>query len=495
MDKRTTWSGVTSKQMLRRSMGWEGGSPRLMSPVPPVPRLPSSDELSTSPSFGALALDFQRNKTSPQRHSLAMPRSTGSLHPSPTASSRFTTMQNMRNPLSMSSLDSALQAALASKRFACAHLLALRFEEEEDELYWENVRSVIGLLSSSLEDETARLSEAMDDWHKSRQRDARPSVNSTPSPSPSPAVTSMPMPPLLTPQRKRRDVVSFAPQSSDMEKITGHMQSIAGNLDRAFDELESCVASLRKQEHMPTTSEEEDASSSLETSTQAAMSAYESLRRELGMALRECERARGPLLSVLSRQSCGRNEREEVQDSPAVQEATNREEDDSFPLDSPTRVGASSPPPAYVSRGPSQIVDDATAHLLADATALSLPPPGADKIFEADSGPAVGAYRKERSTLSRKERIALAQAKRKSIKSQANVDFAGLPQQPYVLTGEVVDELKAVIKNVNERKQRMAMLPPRRTVLESSSPVSLAVDLDASEGTTLLTDMPSTPHV
>lgn len=495
LNKRTTWSGATSYQLVRRSMGADYVSPGATSSIPPVPPLPSPDEQGGHIHFGTLALDLQRNRATPQRHSLMMSRSTTSLRPSPTAASRFTTMQNMRNPLSMSSLDSALQAALASKRYTCAYLLALRFDEEEDDLYWEDVRSVISLLITSLEDETSRLSEAMDDWHKGRQRDARPSVVSTPSPSPSGEAipTPIPTPSTSASQRRRRDVVSFAPQSTDMAKMSEHMQSIAGNLDRAFDELESCVSSLHRYD--ATLSGEEDVTDTLETSAQAATSAYEALRRELGLALRECERARGPLLSILTNRSEAASEMGEEASRVASgrDDGSNQPEEDSFPLDSPTRHGASSPPPAYASRGPSQIVDDATAHLLAGATALNLPPPGVDRVYEADSGPAVKPYRKERSTLSRQERILLAQAKRRSIKAQRHprVDEYNttLSGQPFVLGGEVVEELKEVIKSVNERKQRMAStLPPRKAAFADR-----IQDYDASpespEGRTVLTNI------
>jgi hypothetical protein len=274
-----------------------------------------------------------------------------------------------------------------------------------------------------------------------------------------------------------------------MAKMSEHMQSIAGNLDRAFDELESCVSSLHRYD--ATLSGEEDATNALETSAQAAMSAYEALRRELGLALRECERARGPLLSILTNKSEAASEMGE-EASRVTSGVSNQPEEDSFPLDSPTRHGASSPPPAYVSRGPSQIVDDATAHLLAGATALNLPPPGVDRVYEADSGPAVKPYRKERSTLSRQERILLAQAKRRSVEAQhhskADECNTSLSGQPFVLGGEVVEELKEVIKSVNERKQRMAStLPARkadRTHGYDTSPGS-------REGSTVITDISS----
>lgn len=480
-NKRKTWSGPSPKQLSRRSANINDLFPRPGSPIPPVPRLPQHHPASPSEgsdnSFGALDLDVHTNRTTPQRHSLATPRSASSLRPSPTAASRFTAMQSMRNPLSMSSMDAALQAALDSKRFACSHLLALRFDEEEDDLYWEDVRSVMSLMSTSLEDETARLSQAMDEWHQVRQRDARPSATSTPSP------VSDPEPSL--PQRRHRQLTSFAPSSSQMTKATTHIDSITSALDRAFGQLETCVSSLRQHDAPEVTS--------LEETAQAAMAAYESLRRELGLALRECERARSPILSVLNNQTgeaASDGEQEDTSNNGGPLGplgGPGPEEEDSFP-DSPTRAGASSPPPAYVSRGPSQIVDDATAHLLAGATAGELPPFGVDRVFEADSGPSGSAISypiKERSTLSRAERIALAQAKRRSMRvsQPAFVNENGR----MVMGGtDIVEELKEVISRVNERKQRMAALPARRTPSSQNFDVLESGNADALEGTLLV---------
>ncbi|KAG8831409.1 hypothetical protein FRC18_006579 [Serendipita sp. 400] len=403
LDKRITWSGALSKQSFSRSPSTPG------SPIPPVPQLPSpgTPVEADDTSLGALDLDIQRTNRSRQRYSFASPRSLRSLRTSPSSASKFTTMQSMRNPLSNNSFDATLHSALSSKRFACAHLLALRFDEEEDDLYWEDVRSVIGLLSSSLEDETSRLSEAMDEWHKSRQRDARPSVTTTPLLAPHAQL----------PSRKKREILSFAPQSDDLAKFTSHIEAISDALNRAFDEIEKCVEALRHQESSQL--EGEGRVGGLESTSQTVMASYDSLRRELGMAFRECERARGPLSLVMDN-STGSPSDQEGDYSPSDRQAVviPERKDDSFPLDSPTRAGAGSPPPAYVSRGSSQIVDDVTAHLLAGATALHLPPLGVDRVFEAESGPVVKSYRKERSTLSRQERIALAQAKRKSMQLQ-----------------------------------------------------------------------------
>jgi hypothetical protein len=99
-------------------------------------------------------------------------RQTSSLSPS----SRFTLLQTSRHPLSISALNLALQGALSAKRYTCSHLLALRFEEEEE--YWEDVRSVMTLLTTSLADATERLMEALDEAERRRIKDETPSLPS-----------------------------------------------------------------------------------------------------------------------------------------------------------------------------------------------------------------------------------------------------------------------------------------------------------------------------
>jgi hypothetical protein len=194
-------------------------------------------------------------------------------------------------------------------------------------------------------------------------------------------------------------------------------------------------------------------------------------------------------------------------------------ERDGFPPDSPIAPGSSSPPPAYVSRGGSQIVDDATAHLLADATAAHLPPPGIDRVFEAYSGPAVKPYRKDRSALTREERIALVHAKRQSMQIQLQNTHEAMTAEMVLsgLTGpgrrpgsagqtinperDVVQELKEVITRVHQRKQQLAtksisiasnqryqqspsFLPPLSpTSPLSAPPLTLSSDMTESQHT------------
>ena len=91
---------------------------------------------------------FRMPPASPFSPDLRSPRS---VRNSMMASSKFTKPQPSRHPLSHSALNHSLQNTLAARRHACSHLLALRFGDDEDDGYWEDVRSVMGLLSSALD--------------------------------------------------------------------------------------------------------------------------------------------------------------------------------------------------------------------------------------------------------------------------------------------------------------------------------------------------------
>jgi hypothetical protein len=56
-------------------------------------------------------------------------------------------------------------------------------------------------------------------------------------------------------------------------------------------------------------------------------------------------------------------------------------------------------------------VDDVTAHLLLTSTTHHLPLPGIEEVFEAETGP-IMPFLRERSKLSREERIKLARSRR-----------------------------------------------------------------------------------
>ncbi len=233
-DKRQTWNGsymsladfnsrtspVLRKRNWRRSdmsslMEGPGSRTSLRAsqtnpttPLPPVSPLSSvqeaddesswqtseneMDSMDLDPSqdnFGTAALLLRRKRRSRGSLSLGFPssRSAPSLrspHHSPMSSSKFTAFQPARHPLSVSALHNTLDGAVAARRYACAHLLALRFDEDaEDEGYWDNVKSVMSLLTTTLEDASARLSDALTESEQQLTQLAQPSPLPSPLPS------------------------------------------------------------------------------------------------------------------------------------------------------------------------------------------------------------------------------------------------------------------------------------------------------------------------
>ncbi|KAG6881155.1 hypothetical protein C0993_002601, partial [Termitomyces sp. T159_Od127] len=107
-------------------------------------------------------------------------------------------------------------------------------------------------------------------------------------------------------------------------------------------------------------------------------------------------------------------------------------------------------------------MDDATSHLLLSTSTRHLPPPGIEQVFEADTG-SVGAFKRERSKLTREERIKLMKVKRESkggllglgLSTSQEMERRGGVEK-WGPGGEVVQELKDVIWKVGERRRRMA---------------------------------------
>ena len=105
--------------------------------------------------------------------------------------------------------------------------------------------------------------------------------------------------------------------------------------------------------------------------------------------------------------------------------------------------------------------DDATEHLLLEASSSHLPAPGAEQIYEADSA-TVGAFSRERSKLSREERIKQMKAKRESmsgrglaaqLEDDSSTDRS--ERHSWGPSTDVVEELKDVIWKVGERRRKM----------------------------------------
>ncbi|KAF5338050.1 hypothetical protein D9758_014257 [Tetrapyrgos nigripes] len=470
--------------------------------IPQTTSVPSSPPPPLSPNSGMTAFPLRLSRRS----------SKSSFSPSTLSSaSRFTSLQTPRHPLSLSALNLALQGALASKRYACSHLLALRFKEErDDELYWEDVRSVMGLLTTTFADASARLTEALEELEQRRLRDQLP------SPFPENLGVDrdedgvggvrLDIGSMLRKARSMEEMVSFAPMPSQLTRFAAHVDAISSALNDARVQLEECVAELRKDLEAGEEKEKErrerrrrssrmsvgsaiagggggdDDGTEDEDDEHPSMQAYERLRRELGLALRECERGREKLLDIVypprSRAESHSDDDEDGSmhhDLPALGLDHGSDESDDkpysvFPVeydDSSHSVTVVNGPGGATDMDPAVTLDDASSHLLLVTSSTHLPPPGVEQVFEADSG-SVGVFTRERSKLSREERIALAKKARESGKgSRASMGSIGSgldggddqwkpEKEKWGPGGEVVQELKDVIWQVGERRRKLA---------------------------------------
>ena len=531
--------------------------------------------------FGSAALDMRRKHMSGGLEafrrmgydSLDSPGPSSSHQtPSLSPSSRFTLLQTSRHPLSISALNLALRGALSAKRYTCSHLLALRFEEEEE--YWEDVRSVMTLLTTSLLDATERLMEALDEAEKRRMKDETPSLpslsreasasppNQSTSPpqktvplqsrSRSPSVTQTPhyrshsqtqsypqplyLPQHLTPIprhlrshsgstsssaspnanepefptiakakkpfRSIEQMMSYAPTPSHLMRFAAHVDALTCTLNEARNHLEQCVTALRdtssgktRDSNSPDVSLDDpfadpqpQGPASTTANATAAIEAYDRVRKELGLAFRECERGRDHLLRHVEQltappqgveDALSGSDTEEV---PALGHDTGT--DESMDERGFTTVGAllqTSTLMANASLGFEDGDDSFSKRLelrLEDAHPKFI---GIEEVFEADTED-LGGFKRERSKLTREERIALTKARRERKElglSPSDDDLVTNPSgtQDRKASGgigpgqEVVQELKDVIWKVGERRRKMAeqQLPTSRSSTSSES--------------------------
>ncbi|KAJ7230623.1 hypothetical protein GGX14DRAFT_508384 [Mycena pura] len=440
-----------------------------------APSTPLVDVLEEEPKtpqpFGAAALALHRKRrlSGIDKLQATPPRTPLTGSPSFSPASRFTTMHTMRHPLGLSALYHALDGALAAKRFACSHLLALRFGDEDDECYWEDVRSVIALLTTTFADATARLTEALEEADRQDAEFSNPEPVSLEdiSANSSPGMDST----LATGGRTASSMFpSFAPVPTHLTRFAAHVDAISSALDDAREHLADVVAALRDkpggtpQPHLRrrrsrTFSLSRLSESAAPPSEPAALQAYERLRRELGLALRECERGRDRLLDILAPPLPPPvDAAESEEDVPGLGHDASDECDESDQLDSTGPMEEEQHHHAVVVAPGDALdvdvaaLDDSTAHLLLGGSARDLAMPGVEQVFESEAE--VGVFARQRSKLTREERIKLAKARRES---------GGVPAQEEVVErekwgpgGEVVQELKDVIWKVGERRRKIA---------------------------------------
>jgi hypothetical protein len=461
-------SAALELQRQRRSKGMEAFYPSTRSPPPKY------TPISSQPPLSPHIIRFGNKPTHP-----TSPRSSFSA-------SRFTAMQIPRHPLSLHSLTLALNGALAARRYAASHLLALRFgggdslndTQRASESYWEDVRAVMGLLTIALTNASAPLIEALDAAERERLRTENPTPSTShsrpSSPFESPAQEASP---LSQPQEKQQErrrrrqthrssshFASFAPLPSHLTRFATHVEALTNAMNDAHKNLEFCVASLRDRDS--TTSQRHHAPQDCDTE-EPALHAYERLRRELGLALRECERGREPLLDLLRPTSADEDEEDEEDLVPALgpdAESSDSDKDVAharspspspfFSLPSSERTNAQ--PDTQREVDEEDAVQARCLERGGDVLVVGLerlpPPGGIEQVFEADADEE-GAHRlaRPRSKLSRAERIAAVKARRTNDKD-ADADGA-LTKRWAGPGGDVVQELKDVIWKVGERRR------------------------------------------
>jgi len=191
--------------------------------------------------------------------------------------------------------------------------------------------------------------------------------------------------------------------------------------------------------------------------------------------LRECERGRDRLLEIVNPPTTP-SDGDESDDLPSLAHDGSDKTDSISPNlnddenDMADLVKAENVATVMVGREKdgdvgTLLIDDATSHLLLTATTKHLPMPGIEEVFEADMGTR-GVFARERSKLTREERIKAAKARRESGLGSLGIAFVGGGDcgevqkmggiEKWGPGGEVVQELKDVIWKVSEKKRKMA---------------------------------------
>jgi len=462
---------------------------------------PESFSLISSPPRSRPFANYSRNPTSPRSGFISSPR--------------YTTIHSPRQLLSTSALRNVLHAALGAKRYACAHLLALRFCEEDtvsvstpkvasmfccgssigsitsetEDTYWGDVQSIMELLISALSDATSRLCAALREAEAIRLRDQTPtprcSMDSGTSAIASPEIRKMVLEKEAEGKKRRlcemtppklgsTSLISFAPMPSQLSRFMGHVAAMQSALKDAREYLDECVAALHDSDEMfpspPSCYEGE-----METGDHPALRAYEKSRRELGFALRECERGRNQLLDIVKLPQILDPEGECSEGTPGLGHDSLSEESDKVDnVISPSRSeDGIKDIVSVVDAGEGSKTDDATQELLLSTAVEDLPPAhvNPEQVFEADTSIISTTTIRPRAKLNREERIKLIKARRESasdlgkrLESSPTIHDIGGHEGGYDEKwgpgGDVVEELKDVIWKVGERRRKVQSQEP-----------------------------------
>jgi len=437
------------------------------------------------------------------------------------SSPQYTTI-NSRQLLSTSALRNILHAALGAKRYACAHLLALRFCEEDtisvstptvasmirrgssigsvtsetEDTYWGDVKSIMELLISALSDATSRLCTALREAEAIRLRDQTPTprhlMDTGNSAIASPEIRKLVLEKEASGKKRRlcemtppdlgsTSSISFAPMPSQLSRFMGHVAAMQSALKDAREYLDECVAALHDSDEtspsLPSWYEGE-----METKDHPALRAYEKSRRELGFALRECERGRNQLLDIVKLPQTLDPEGECSEGTPGLgHDSLSEESDKADNVISPSHSeDGIKDVVSVVDADEGSKTDDATQELLLSTGIEDLPPAhvNPEQVFEADTSVISSTTIRPRAKLNREERIRLIKARRESVSGLGK----GLESSPMIHDmddheggygekwgpgGDVVEELKDVIWKVGERRRKVQSQEP---TLQHSQP-------------------------
>lgn len=463
---------------------------------------PESFSLISSPPRSRPFANYSRNyPTSPRSGFISNPR--------------YTTIHSSRQLLSTSALRNILHAALGAKRYACAHLLALRFCEEDttsvatptvasmircgssigsitsetEDTYWGDVKSIMELLISALSDATSRLCAALREAEAIRLRDQTPtprcSMDSGTSVISSPEIRKLVLEKEAAGKKRRlcemtppklgsTSSISFAPMPSQLSRFMGHVTAMQSALKDAREYLDECVAALHDSDEMfpspPSWYEGE-----METGDHPALQAYEKSRRELGFALRECERGRNQLLDIVKLPQILDPEGECSEGTPGLGHDSLSEESDKVDnVVSPSHSeDGIKDVVSVVDADEGSKADDATQELLLSTGIEDLPPAhvNPEQVFEADTSIVSSTTIRPRAKLNREERIKLIKARRESVlglgkglESSPMIhdigDHEGGYDEKWGPGGDIVEELKDVIWKVRERRRKAQSQEP-----------------------------------
>lgn len=384
--------------------------PRPLTPAAMSRRVsPSSPDIPESPGLRPLSLLSDRAGTpaGPRRGSLLFPdrpqQSELGLGTSSLRQPRPPVRVPSVSPLTLGGLKAAcLGVHLKRRRMACC-LLGLHFDEPIDSDYWEEVSIILHTLAESIIASRGKV----DVLRADAEREATAAS----------VLTSMAGPP-VTPPRGRQSALSrgtdFAPRDSADQAVLGSVDEVQRTLARVWARCEDIRAGVAASDDVA--------------------GLWADVRVDIGGMLRHVDRGRAAI-DVDSSSMSGEEYRAPLPEF--VKAWTEREP---------------SPGPEEIER----LVDEED-----ETTDDSLPPPGLDEVFE---GVALPAVQRQRSTMSRDERIALTKEARARGLTLAQLTAKSDPEQAAAVereiqerelreaSGQMVAELEGMFGAIRKRK-------------------------------------------